>query len=479
MGTVSYMIPLQVASLSCWRLLVVAIFVAAMLWKASQAQEHENPVVLSEASGFHRAISDEEMAKFYKQNQNADWLPWSHRKYGIRKLYQLLDTLIKGRPPKYLSLVVIKKNRIVFLPLAARPMGLAISRMRAIVQGLRNSTRRGLVFPDTVYLMNVWDEGRCYRDDDPRLGKFPPCTVPVFSLIKSWNYSSGTSSETDVLLPFFNHVYENLVFYPWEKKINKALMRAAMQAQMRPNCTRLWIIELMKNDPEGRRLLDAGITNNLSRRKDLQLVDFMPIPDHARYKYLLSADGFTASCRLGKLLGTNSVVLKETTPWIEYYYRMSTLIFMIKGIMLLGDFVFTQTQTQTQIQTQTCAHCLRIPPGDCCRTRSLEPNVHFVPFTKDSVLEVVKALEVDPQRCQRIAAEAQQFTYTFLSQHAKAMYVKRALVYYNSLLPDMEAFVQHLVWPQSGGDSGADEEGGGLTLIGVMETMKKFIGVRR
>ncbi|GIL52125.1 hypothetical protein Vafri_8051 [Volvox africanus] len=431
MGTVSYMIPLQVACLSCWRLLVVAVFVAAMLWKASQAQLNENPVVLSEASGFHRAISDEEMAKFYKQNQNADWLPWSHRKYGIRKLYQLLDTLIKGRPPKYLSLVVIKKNRIVFLPLAARPMGLTLSRMKAIVQGLRNSTRRGLVFPDTVYLMNVWDEGRCYHDDDPRRGKLPPCTVPVFSLIKSWNYSSGTSRETDVLLPFFNHVYENLVFYPWEKKINKALMRAAMQAQMRPNCTRLWIIELMKNDPDGRRLLDAGITNNLSRRKDLQLVDFVPIPDHARYKYLLSADGFTASCRLGKLLGTNSVVLKETTPWIEYYYR------------------------------------------------SLEPNVHFVPFTKDDVLEVVKALEVNPQRCQRIAAEAQQFTYTFLSQHAKAMYVKRALVYYNSLLPDMEAFVQHLVWQQSGEDSGVDEEGGGLTLIGVLETMKKFVGARR
>jgi hypothetical protein len=32
-----------------------------------------------------------------------------------------------------------------------------------------------------------------------------------------------------VLLPFFNHVYENLVFYPWEKKKNKAIMRAAMQ----------------------------------------------------------------------------------------------------------------------------------------------------------------------------------------------------------------------------------------------------------
>ncbi len=38
--------------------------------------------------------------------------------------------------------------------------------------------------------------------------------------------------------------------------------------------------------------------------------DFVTIPDHARWKYLLSADGFTASCRLGKLLGTDSCVLK-------------------------------------------------------------------------------------------------------------------------------------------------------------------------
>jgi hypothetical protein len=41
---------------------------------------------------------------------------------------------------------------------------------------------------------------------------------------------------------------------------------------MRPNCTRLWIIELQRTDPEGARLLDAGITNNLSKRKDIQLV---------------------------------------------------------------------------------------------------------------------------------------------------------------------------------------------------------------
>jgi hypothetical protein len=97
-------------------------------------------------------------------------------------------------------------------------------------------------------------------------------------------------------------------------------------------------------------------------------------------------------------------------------------------------------------------------------------------------LKVIKGLEADPGRCQRIAADAQQFTYTFLSQHSKAMYVKRALVFYNSLLPDMEGFVERLDWPppQGGGDSGGgaggggEEEAGGLTLMGLIEQMRVF-----
>ena len=41
----------------------------------------------------------------------------------------------------------------------------------------------------------------------------------------------------------------------------------------------------------------------------------------SKYRFHLHTDGHTASCRLGHLLGINSVVLKERSPWIEYYYR--------------------------------------------------------------------------------------------------------------------------------------------------------------
>ena len=40
----------------------------------------------------------------------------------------------------------------------------------------------------------------------------------------------------------------------------------------------------------------------------------------SKWRFQISTDGHTASSRLGHLLGINSVVLKERSPWIEYYY---------------------------------------------------------------------------------------------------------------------------------------------------------------
>jgi hypothetical protein len=48
---------------------------------------------------------------------------------------------------------------------------------------------------------------------------------------------------------------------------------------------------------------------------------FVSIEDHAKWKYLLSADGCVAQTRLVKVMLANSVVIKEESDWIEYYYR--------------------------------------------------------------------------------------------------------------------------------------------------------------
>jgi hypothetical protein len=43
--------------------------------------------------------------------------------------------------------------------------------------------------------------------------------------------------------------------------------------------------------------------------------------DHALYRYLLHMDGASASYRLALLLMTNSLVLKQESRYIEYFYR--------------------------------------------------------------------------------------------------------------------------------------------------------------
>ncbi|GFH09940.1 CAP10 domain-containing protein, partial [Haematococcus lacustris] len=65
---------------------------------------------------------------------------------------------------------------------------------------------------------------------------------------------------------------------------------------MRPNSTRMWLLSLSQR-PEAAQLLDVGITNNLRKGLEVPIAPFMTLQEHARYKYLISADGFTASCR--------------------------------------------------------------------------------------------------------------------------------------------------------------------------------------
>lgn len=47
----------------------------------------------------------------------------------------------------------------------------------------------------------------------------------------------------------------------------------------------------------------------------------LPLCPAAPRKYQVSADGCVAQTRLAKVMLTNSVVLKEQSAWIEYYYR--------------------------------------------------------------------------------------------------------------------------------------------------------------
>ncbi len=45
------------------------------------------------------------------------------------------------------------------------------------------------------------------------------------------------------------------------------------------------------------------------------------IREHARYRYLLHLDGASSSSRLGLLMSTDSLVLKQRSPYVEYFTR--------------------------------------------------------------------------------------------------------------------------------------------------------------
>ncbi|KAG1671399.1 hypothetical protein FOA52_011896 [Chlamydomonas sp. UWO 241] len=124
----------------------------------------------------------------------------------------------------------------------------------------------------------------------------------------------------DVLFPVLNHPFDTLVAFPWEAKTPTAFLRAGMYAAMDVQCARMQLYKLAQM-PVSQGLLDVGIYKNKHWRVKVPLVPPVPIEQHARWRYLLSADGQGASWRLAKLLALDSIVLKVRSSSIEYFYR--------------------------------------------------------------------------------------------------------------------------------------------------------------
>eukprot|EP00198_Chlamydomonas_reinhardtii_P006805 XP_001696141.1 predicted protein [Chlamydomonas reinhardtii] len=177
---------------------------------------------------------------------------------------------------------------------------------------------RGLKFPDVVYVMNGYDKPLCERG-------VTNCSAPLFTFDKRWNasaYAAGLpgSAHDDVLHPVMNHPFEELIDYPWEKKIEKGFMRVGVYAAMPFNCSRV-LINKVGQTKAGREVLDVGIYQNRHWKVKVKTVPPVPMELHARWKWLLNTDGQSASWRLAKLLAINSAVIKHRSDAIEYYYR--------------------------------------------------------------------------------------------------------------------------------------------------------------
>jgi len=188
--------------------------------------------------------------------------------------------------------------------------------------------------------------------------------------------------------------------YPWEAKRERALFRGRPNSWSR---SRYALARFAFEGPEVyRRLLDVGmvwymaehdyfVRQNRSARP-LPLLGEINASAHLRYKYLLNLDGHSYAHRLLKLLATNSVVVKEQSDEVEFYYHL------------------------------------------------LRPYVHYVPFqievdlsnyvlsrVRTNITEAIEWAIAHDAEAKKIAAQAQALVHTHLCAAARRCYLLKLL----------------------------------------------------
>jgi hypothetical protein len=199
--------------------------------------------------------------------------------------------------------------------------------------------------------------------------------------------------------------------FPWEQKERAhAFFRGRDNAHPRPfpslaNATfssRPYLANLTLAHPDALdvRLLDAP--DPAMRGEEVK------IREHARHAFLLSLDGITGSFRYGRILHANSVILKEASPWEEYFYR------------------------------------------------GLKPGVHYLSVfdgAPDDVLAVLAAAQRDDAASRAMAAASQAFAVRNLCPRARMLYFRAALRAYVRLFGASEGddamgrYVREQAWP--------------------------------
>ncbi|GFR51764.1 hypothetical protein Agub_g14220 [Astrephomene gubernaculifera] len=378
------------------------------------------------------AKDDADMQRLYEDNLEQDLYHWRQRLKGNKlnssHLLDLFDSYGMDRKAngaaQYVSsqhnVVLIKDNRW-YTPFRPFEFNTNCSqgetwcdlRMEWAQWSFERWTRKlNLTFPDVIFYHDIGDAGGCG-------GK--PCAAPMFAYFRQRNEMGFKTKEmvkqgdSTILMPSLYidlardavqgqiHLY-SLYFYPWEKKINKAVFRGsgwcpAWHTNRFTRCPR-WHMANQSAFNGYNHSLDVGINGWVG--PPLPPIDALPLPDHAKYKYVLSLDGVSASNRFAKLLGVNSVVLKEDSPYIGHFYR------------------------------------------------SVHPYEHYLPIFQrglDDWMDVFETYNDRDEELQRITNNAQRFAAKYLCDRAIALYFRRALEQYKELFSDMQEFIDESVWP--------------------------------
>lgn len=351
------------------------------------------------------ATTDAELEEFYKECMEPDFANWRTPKTPlgldkVRRFIQMYITTPWFSPQSFCLL----HNNTWYYPFhrdwdgrvhdgAGPQVTLWIT---ASASCLRNYTDAGRIgdWPNSFFFFSDQDTAHCYHPDR--------CPIPALSITRNTAQDS-----TDLLLPFFVNVEHPLWDYPWQLKEDKLFFRG------NPN----WGASTHVFD--GKLLYSRQHFANLTHysndsRLDMSLIcphfslpnvtarPAVDLVDHAKYKYVVNLDGVSYSLRLSRIMHTNSVLVKEETPWIEYFVR------------------------------------------------AMKEGVHYLPILKKGPYDVFELLDTWKGRdleLIRMAYNSQQFALKFLCPHARLLYLRRLLREYNKLIPDMESFITNEILP--------------------------------
>ncbi|KAG2433895.1 hypothetical protein HXX76_008248 [Chlamydomonas incerta] len=143
--------------------------------------------------------------------------------------------------------------------------------------------------------------------------------------------------DPDLMLPSMVVVPRALHSYPWADAADTAFFSGAPYCPRYKDthggdiCLRPYLAALAAQHPQDLEVrLTApwqgplGAAQGLGPPVRIDASPPTPLADHARRRYLLAPDGYTASSRLAGLMASSSVVLKSRSPFIEWYYRLLT-----------------------------------------------------------------------------------------------------------------------------------------------------------
>ncbi|EFJ50159.1 hypothetical protein VOLCADRAFT_103989 [Volvox carteri f. nagariensis] len=350
----------------------------------------------NECPGAQRATTEADLEPLLRDNLEPDLRPWRQLGRPLTRLDLLnflheIDSHWLEYRRNFLAVVVIRNNVMRWWAYP-NARGWCTRRVKFIAEQFHGFVASvGLRFPDVVYVMNAYDKPLCERGN---------CSAPLFTFDKRWNasaYAAGLpgSAHDDILHPVMNHPFEQLIDYPWDKKIERGFMRVGIYGAMAANCSRVLMYKVAQSRA-GQEVLDVGIYQNRHWKVKVKTVPPVPMELHTRWKYLINTDGQSASWRLAKLLAMNSAVLKYRSDAIEYYYR------------------------------------------------SLREGENYVSFDHTDVVEVIKGLKGRDAELKTMAARNQAFAFRYLSQLSRTLYAKVSFERYKGLFSDMDEFLHEI-----------------------------------